>query len=362
MPSTTLVGLDVGSTSVRAVEATVSKDSSVVGNFGRVDLPRGAVVAGVIKDDKAVTAALRQLWSTYHFGTRDVALGVTHQQVVVREVRVANLPPKELRQALPFLVRDQLPLPVDEAVIDFHPLEDPGKNETVSGLIVAAPKLAVIATVKAVEAAGLHVAQVDLSVFAALRAAAHLAEDTEALVDLGADATNIVIHVDGTPKVVRTVPRGGTEITSMLATRLGISHADAEQLKCRYGVSGVSADPNWTLPRHGAAGEFDSDESAEVVAEALRPLINEIRSSFAYFSTTHPGVPVRRLALVGGAALLPGLADELTKQLGVQAFLSDPLQRVDTLRRGKQQDAAGDLLSLHRSSAAVSIGLTLGAA
>lgn len=344
MPATTLVGLDIGSTSIRAVEATIAKDRPVINNFGQALLQPGAVVGGVIKDDRAVTSALRQLWAAQKFATRSVALGVTHQQVVVREIDVTNLPPKELRQALPFLVRDVLPLPVDQALLDFYPLEDePGKarSDTLHGLLVAAPKEPVIETVRAVENAGLHVASVDLACFAALRASAHLARDTEALLDIGANGTNIIVHTDSTPKIVRTVPRGGAEVTRMLALRLAVSEGDAETIKCRVGLR-----------------EDDSPESAEVVAEAIRPLITEIRSSFNYFAQANPGQRIRRLALVGGAALLPGLPEALTDELGVPTFLSDPLQRVHDLRKGGRHDVLGRF----RSSAAVSIGLTLGAA
>jgi type IV pilus assembly protein PilM len=339
--TTTLVGLDIGSTSIRAVEASLSKDRPVINNFGQAILPAGAVVGGVLKDDRAVTSALRQLWASHAFATKQVVLGVTHQQVVVREIDVANLPPKELRQALPFLVRDVLPLPADQALLDFYPLDKQPKGESVHGLLIAAPKDPVIVTVRAVEAAGLHVAHVDLSCFAALRASAHLAHDSEALLDIGANGTNIVVHTDGTPKVVRTVPRGGAEITKMLATRLGVPNAEAETIKCRVGLN-----------------EEEHDESAEIIEEALRPLVTEIRSSFNYFASANPGHRVKRLALVGGAALLPGLPDLLTEELGVPAFLSDPLQRVHDLRKGGRHDVLGRF----RSSAAVSIGLTLGAA
>jgi type IV pilus assembly protein PilM len=341
VPAPTLVGLDIGSTSIRAVEAALTKDRPVINQFGQAVLPAGAVTAGVVKDPGAVTTALRQLWSSHSFATKDVALGVTHQQVVVREIDVAHLPPKEFRQALPFLVRDVLPLPLDQAVIDFYPLDSEPRGDTVHGLLVAAPKDPVLDTVRAVENAGLHVRHVDLSCFAALRASAHLAHDTEALLDIGANGTNIIVHTDGTPKIVRTVPRGGAELTKVLATRLGVAAAEAEAIKCRVGLV---AD--------------DGDESAEILGEALRPLITEIRSSFSYFASSHPGERVRRLALVGGAALLPGLPERLTSELGVPAFLSDPLQRVQDLRKGGRHDVLGRF----RSSAAVSIGLTLGAA
>lgn len=77
MPATTLVGLDIGSTSIRALEATIAKDRPVINNFGHVPLPPGAVVNGVARDDRAVTAALRQLWAAQTFSTKDVVLGIT---------------------------------------------------------------------------------------------------------------------------------------------------------------------------------------------------------------------------------------------------------------------------------------------
>jgi type IV pilus assembly protein PilM len=261
--------------------------------------------------------------------------------VIVREIDVSNLPAKDLKQALPFLVRDVLPLPVDQALLDFYPLEQPGSADTVHGLLIAAPKEAVIDTVRAVEAANLHVVRVDLACFAALRAAAHLNHDTEAVVDIGANGTTIVIHTDGTPNIVRTIPRGGAEVTKMLALRLGMSAAEAETLKCRVGL---------------VRGE--GPESAEVTAEAIRPLVSELRHSLNYFASANPDRRVTRLALVGGAAMLPGLTEVLTQQLGVPAYLSDPMQRVTDPRRGGRHDVLGRF----RSSAAVSIGLTLGAA
>jgi type IV pilus assembly protein PilM len=339
--ATTLIGLDIGSTSIRAVEATIGKDRPVISNFGQAFLPPGAVVGGVVKDDKAVTSALRQLWTSQGFGTKSVVLGVSHQQVIVREFEVSNLPPKELHQALPFLVRDIMPLPVEQAVLDFYPLETPGSKDTVRGLVIAAPKEAVLNTVRAVEDAGLRVAHVDLACFAALRAAAHLANDTEALLDIGANGTNIIVHTDGIPMIVRTVPRGGAEITTMMASRLGLSSAEAEALKCRVGLNAE-----------------ENPDSAEVIIEAIRPLVTEIRGSFNYFAAAHPDTRIKRLALVGGAALLRGLPEMLTTELGLPTFLSDPLQRTNDLRKGGRHDSLGRF----RSSAAVSIGLTLGAA
>jgi type IV pilus assembly protein PilM len=340
MASTNLIGLDIGSVSIRAVETARGKDGPVIVNFGEVPLPEGAVQAGVINDEKAVTAALRELWASAKFRGREVVLGVTNPQTVVREMSVANLPEREMRRSLPFQVRDMLPLPVDKSLLDFYPLETAGDNKTVRGLLIAAPKEAVLAAVHAIEQAGLHVARVDLASFALLRAASYLDEQIEAIVDIGAHATSVIVHHDGAPLIVRTLPRGGTEITERIAARIGATVPEAEAIKCRVGL----------LDEGGP-------DTAAVVREAIRPLINEIRSSFTYLTTGDRHTRVARVALSGGGAQLPGLVDALREQLDLDVVITDPMMRVHERRRSKRPGP--DRL---RSAAAVCIGLTLGAA
>lgn len=340
MATSTLIGLDIGSMSIRAVETRRGKDEQSIVAFGQVPLPVGTVQGGVIQDDKIVTAALRHLWANTKFRGRTVVLGVTNPQVVVREMAVLNLPAKEMRSSLPFQVRDVLPLPVEKSLLDFYPLENPGSNENVRGLLIAAPKEPITIAIGAVERAGLYVARVDLASFALLRATSLLDSQVEAIVDIGAQSTSVIVHVDGTPLIVRTVPRGGAEITERIAERLNIDPAEAETLKCRVGL------------------RRDNDpETATAVDDAVRPLINELRSSFTYLASGERQSRVTRVALSGGGSMLPGLTDAIAEQLDVQAVVANPVVRLRDVRRGRQ-----DELSRFRSSAAVSIGLTLGAA
>ncbi|HET9516408.1 MAG TPA: type IV pilus assembly protein PilM [Actinoplanes sp.] len=340
MATTNPIGLDIGSSSIRAVEVRRSKEDHSLINFGQAPLPPGAVAGGVLQDPGAVTAALRQLWATCRFGTKHVTLGVTNPQLVVREMSVSNLPAKELRKSLPFQVRDMLPLAVDRSVLDFHPLEEPGDSPTVRGLLIAMPKEAVLLVVDAVERAGLHVSGVDLASFALLRAASRLDSQVEAIVDIGAQVTSVVVHADGEPLIVRTVPRGGAEITEAIATRMGISTTEAEALKCRFGLHGD--------------GRPDTPGAA---TDAVRPLVNEIRSSFTYLASGERQKRVTRLSLCGGSALMPGLAEHLQEQLSVSVMFADNAARLRDTRRARQRGFDSFV-----PSAAVSIGLTLGAA
>ncbi|GAA2514324.1 type IV pilus assembly protein PilM [Pilimelia columellifera] len=340
MAAETPIGLDIGAMSIRAVETARGKDGLAVSHFGIAPLPPGSMRAGVVVDQPVVSAALRKLWSQTKFRSRDVVLGISNPQIVVREMVVTNLPPRELKQSLPFQVRDSLPLPVERSLLDFFPLEDAGDRKTVRGLLIAAPKDAVLSEVKAAAKAGLKVVRVDLASFALLRSSSRLDHQVEALVDIGAQTTTVVVHLDGVPRIVRSVPRGGAEITEAIVARFGVSAEEAEALKCRVG-----------LQLH------EGPEVAELIRESLRPLVNEIRSSFTYLTAGDQTTTVRRISLTGGGAQLAGLVETLRVQLEMDVILADPIMRLTRPSRGKH-----DSLDRSRSSAAVSIGLSLGAA
>ncbi|WP_305789610.1 type IV pilus assembly protein PilM [Symbioplanes lichenis] len=334
------IGLDIGSSSIRAVEVRRAKDEFNLSNFGQIPLPPGTMQGGVLTDAVAVTSALKQLWAACKFNTKHVLLGMTNPQLVVREMTVSNLPQKEMRRSLPFQVRDMLPLAVERSLLDFRPLEDPGTSPTVRGLLVAMPKDAVMELVQAVEKAGLHVVNVDLASFALLRAASRLDAQVEALVDIGAEVTSVVVHADGEPLIVRTVPRGGAEITESIATRLGIPAPEAEALKCRFGLHGDGR-----------------PDTATAASDAIRPLINELRSSFTYLASGERQKQVTRVALCGGSALMPGLAEHVQKELGVSVMYADSAARLRDTRKARERGFDSFV-----PAAAVSIGLTLGAA
>ncbi|WP_030176852.1 type IV pilus assembly protein PilM [Spirillospora albida] len=343
MATTTLIGLDIGSTAVRAVETGRGRSGPSLVRSGAAPLPPGAVRGGVVQDDKAVTQALRHLWSTAGFRSRKVVLGVTSPQVVVRDTTVPDLPAAQRRAALPLQVRDPLPLPLEESVLDFHPLAEPDADRQVRGMLIAAPKQTLLTAVHAAERAGLHVARVDLAAFALVRGVSWLDGRVEAIVDIGDHITSMIVHEDGVPLIVRALPRGGAEITAAIAARLGISAADAEDLKRRAGLD--AADP----------------AAAEAVEAAVTPLAREIHSSFAYLSAGERNVQVGRLVLAGGGAALPGLARTLGAQLRLDVRYADPAVRLrgaaDRSRRG--QDALENL-DRFGPAAAIAVGLTLG--
>src|SRR3954467_2358340 len=245
MPRRTAIGLDIGTSVVRAVELSYGRSGTTLERFGQLVLPPGAVLDGQVVDQDAVAACVRKLWHATNLSHKDVVLGVANQRVIVRQLELPWLPKAELRSSLAFQVQDLLPLPVDQTVLDFFPLEeitDSTGNRTLKGLLVAAARETVLANVRCAEEAGLRVESVALTPFAVLRSLGRQtgAEvETEALIDIGARVTNIVVHSAGVPRFVRILLIGGQDVTGAVAQPLGGPLAQAEVLKQQAGRVGV---------------------------------------------------------------------------------------------------------------------------
>ena len=336
------IGVDIGATAVRAAVVSPGvvdgRPVATLHDCGMVALPPGVVVDGVVREQSAVTNALKQLWREHKLQGKRIVLGIANPQILVRDMQMPGMPADQRAKALPFRAREVVAMPMDQVILDFAALgePDPDTNQQ-NGLLVATPHQPVLAAVEAAEKAGLSVARVDLSSFGTLRAAADERLRVEAVIDIGADLTTIVIHDHGIPKLVRSVAQGGRHLTEALADKLRIDHQQAELAKIHEGL--VGEDP----------------AVSRALNESVRPLITEIRSSINYY-TANDGSPLERISLTGGAAGLRGLPGLLSAQLGVPTDVVDPMRRVRVAGTPRPNRA------LPVRPTAVAVGLAMGAA
>lgn len=348
--SRTAIGLDIGTSAVRAAELSFGKSGVTLQRLGQVALPDGAVREGEVVDAPAVVAALRQLWSRTGLSHKDVVVGVANQRVVVRSVDLPWMPLAELRTSLHLQVQDLLPMPVEAAVLDFHPLDevvDAAGARQLRGLLVAAARDMVTGNVRAVESAGLRVRCVDLTSFAVLRAMgrAGVADyELEALVDVGAKVTNIVVHSGGVPRFVRILLMGGQDATDAVADELGLGQAEAELLK-------LDVDPVGSADTTG-------QRAVRAVDQVAAGFVDEVRGSLEYFATSSGTGPVSRVVLSGGGSLLRGLAARITATTGLPVHLGDPMNGLLMGRTGLSDRQ----LHAVRPLAAVPVGLAMAVA
>ena len=347
-----MVGLDIGTSSVRAAQLSRGRAGVTLERFGQVALPPGAVRDGEVADPDAVAGAVRELWTSARFGTRTVVVGVANRKVVVRQVDLPWLPGDELRRSLAFSVQDVLPMPVEQAILDLHPLEEytgEGGARTVRALLVAAAREMVDATLLAVARAGLRPALLDLNGFAVLRSQAHAASrlgsvHAEALVDVGAAVTNIVVHQGGVPRFVRILLMGGADVTEAVAERLGVPLEQAEAIKQEAGMIAAASDPG-----------HPADRAIEATGSAL---VEEVRGSLDYYLAQPGAVRIERVVLSGGGALLAGLPGRLAAATRLPVDAARPMQLLRPGRTGLTEDQLAQLEPV----AAVPVGLALDAA
>jgi type IV pilus assembly protein PilM len=348
MAGRTAIGLDIGTSVVRAVELSVGRGGLTLERFGQVVLPDGAVRDGEVVDPEPVAHCVRQLWSATGFSHKKVVMGVANQRVIVRQLELPWMPHEELRASLPFQVQDFLPMPTDQAVLDFYPLEERAQAagaRTLHGLLVAAARDTVLANVSGAERAGLSVTAVDLTSFAVLRALGKqtgMQVETEALIDVGARITNIVVHSCGVPKFVRILLMGGQDVTDAVADGLGIATGEAEALKQQVSL---------------AASEQELAVVKRAVSTTAQDFVEEIRGSLDYYVASNPAFPVERILVSGGGSRLDGLVERLSAATRILVLPADPLSAVKIGRTGLDPEQ----IEFVKPLAAVPVGLALGA-
>lgn len=323
--SSSIVGVDIGSTGIRAVELQdASKSRPRILRFAEAQVPEGAVVRGEVLEPLTVAAALKRMWVTSRFTSKRVVLGMGNQNVLARDYSVPLISHERIRESLPFHVQDMLPVPVADALLDFYPaVEARGESGPMAdGLLIAAIKQAVVANVTAVEHARLRPAEVDLIPFALARLllAPPRVAGMAAVVDFGASCTTIVAAIDGIPRFMRMIPSGGADITEALRVQLEVDAPRAENLKRTVGLDGPVDSP-------------ETQRAREIIAHQVDELIRGIRNTVNYVSTTIPRHPITHLYLCGGGSQLSGIEHMLTSMTGVRSSFVDPFLGVAVSRK-----------------------------
>ncbi|MCW2966389.1 MAG: pilM [Solirubrobacteraceae bacterium] len=344
-----LVGLDIEPGAVRAVQARVENGVLVVERSASAPLEPGIIRDGEVADPVALAGTLRALFDEHKLDRR-VRIGVANQQIVVRNLM---LPPidagRELDTAIRFMAGEELPMPVDQAVLDHVVL---GRVDTPAGprtrvLLVAARRSMIEPLLAAVRAAGLRPEGIDLSAFAMVRA-------------LRAPTDGVVVHlgVGGVVNLVATrageclftrVIGGGIEAMAIeLAERLAVSITEA-----RTALREASLVPSDGEPAEGteevaaaspAAAQLAHDAET-VLRDGVRRLAGEIRNSIDFHirpetGSDAAGSEVDQVLLAGPAASIAGFADALSERLGLPVGVPG-VGGVDAADRGLYAVAAG---------------------
>lgn len=327
--SKTIIGLDIGSTSVRAAQVSVSGKKVKVSKVAEVPLARGIVVDGDIRDPEALAESVQDLWQEGKFSSRTVQVGISGKSTIVRQVDLPFEDPETFRDALPLRVADELPIDPDELTLDYHPLNEftDGDARMQRCLIVGAHNITVESLADAIAEAKLRISRVDYAPFGLIRLAHMLAGkpeipteenpegwDCDVVVDVGTHATTVAIHYHSRPLFIRTVDGGGEALTRAISEKLAISMDDAFELQRQVQVSPEEVDA-----KSRKIIEF-------ITAAMVSGLVQVVRESVDFFrgaSALMAGV--KTVYAAGGGTLIPGYAERLASELAAPVQALDPI-------------------------------------
>jgi len=383
------VGLDLGRSSITAARLRYQTGGSQLLQVAMDSFPEGLIHEGEVKDVEALAFAIKDFWKTHKIKGKKVSLGLANQKVVARTLEFPLIDEKELRSAIEFQAQDYIPIPIEEAVFDFLVLgrfTDEEGIEKQKVLVVAAQKDMVMDFINAVKRARLGIAGIDLQAFAMIRVLAPTsfldqgpADEAVAIANIAADVTNLVVVVTGEPQFTRIIAFGGDDFTKAVQDLQGIPFIEAEELKARVGlaepgtnVEGQKGGTGWLPeekpPETGRGGEapgapqmpeepstseepsmsketeetgwpagppIEAESEAETMANIRRTLeltadalAEELRRSLDYFMSQEQAVPIGRLVLSGGGAMLKNLEAHLSQIFPFPVEVGNPMLRV----------------------------------
>jgi type IV pilus assembly protein PilM len=336
-----IVGVDIEAGSVAAAELRVNGSAELVAAAVQPLAP-GAFHEGEVSDPDSVAAALKSLFAEHKLGKR-VRLGVGNQRVVVRTVRLPAIEdPKEMEAAIRFQAQEQIPMPLDQAVLEHQVVggvaAEEGKTPQVDVIVVAARRDMVSALVAPIRAAGLEPVGVDLAAFGMIRALAGVGaeaaagdavDDAATQPDAAATAVETAVLYCNVGDVMNlAVARGRSCLFTRVAT------AGLQGIAARLGGErALSAEHATQWIAHTGLDEplEQIDGDPEIVSAARRALedgvtslVDELRLSLDYYGAQESAVPVGRIVLSGPGSAVPGLAERMQAGLGLPISVARP--------------------------------------
>lgn len=334
--SRNMVGVDIGTSRVKIVELT-SRGDDVELSRAAVELaPPDAIRDGKIVSPELVAEVIQRGLARGRMKPGEVVAAIAGQGVVVRHVRFPRMPEEELREAIKWEGEKYIPIPIDEAVVDFEVIDgysQPDETE-MEVMLVAAPRKLVDSHVRAIELAGLTPIAIDVQPFTVLRALRYEPKagglpangrSATAYVDIGAGTTDILIAQGERLRFTRIIPMGGNAFTSAIGDKLGISFEEAEAIKIEKGKVCVDGYSEPCANRE----EQDISDAIEGVAADIAL---DIRRSLDYHDLQLEGRSkdsgVTSVVLTGGASVMEGLDHYLENELGLATTMGDPLKTI----------------------------------
>jgi len=319
--SKSIIGLDIGSSSVKAVEILrrgKGKDFELT-HLGVAPLPAEAIVQGAFLNSSAIVDAIREAVEKAKIKTKHVAAAVSGHSVIVKRVSLPAMTREELDEQIRWEAEQYIPFDVNEVNLDFQILDDQGGEGQMDVLLVAAKKDLIDDYVQVISEAGLTPAVVDVAAFAVENSYEAnydvRGDQVVALVNIGAQVVNINVIAGGIPTFTRDITTAGNQYTEEIQKALSISFDEAERIK----LGGR---------REEDAQEVVPHEVEQAMQSVTDTVIGEIGRSLDFYGATSAESRIEKVFLAGGSAKVAGFKEAFQERTGHNVEILNPLNRM----------------------------------
>jgi type IV pilus assembly protein PilM len=347
-----VVGLKIGASQVAAAYVVNKGGAPRLLRIARAALPAGVVVGGELRDPEQLAGALKALFRKNKLPQTCVRLGIANNRIGVRTIEISGIDDEgQLANAVRFRAQEALPIPLDEAVLDYRILADTVDEQGVRNcrvLLVVAHRELVERYVSACRKAGLKLIGIDLEAFGLLRAVANPAEAPQSdaavvCLAIGHDRSTLAVSDGRFCEFTRVLAWGGSDLDVAVARTLDLTPAVAEPLKRELagGETGETA----------GLDAAQADEARAAMAAELRSFARELVGSLRFYQEQPNSLGIGEIMISGGASATGGLASELARLIGIPVRVADPLARIRVPRK---------LKSLNGSTGSLAVAVGLG--
>src|SRR6184192_4353021 len=338
-----MVGVDIGSSSVKAVELQGKNGDFQLLSLGYESLEPDSVVDGQIMELNSVSNAISNIFNEHKIKTNRVAAGVNGHSVIVKNIVLPLMSSAELQESFAWHAEEHIPFDITDVTLDYHVT---GTTDDAIHVLMAACKRDKVANLKqAIQLAGKQPAVIDVDAFA-LQNCYELNYDpqpdqTVALLNIGASTTNINILSGIRSVFTRDASFGGNQYTSLLQKELGLTFEQAERVKRG-------------MPLREGIEQREIEPILETVSDMLAL---EIQKTMDFYRATveDGGVAVEKILVSGGGSKLAGLIDFLAKQFEIPVEIFDPFRKIKVDSRGFDPEYMREVIP----EMAIAVGLAL---
>ena len=326
-----LVGVKIGASGISAARVVRDGNRLELLDLVREPLQRGVVVAGEVRDATALAAALARMFDVHRLPKKAVRLGISNNRIGVRIIEVSGvMDAKQLENAIRFRAQEVLPIALEDAVLDYQQLSESvnADGELVRRvLLVVAYRDLIDRYVVAFKEAGVRLIGIDLEAFGLLRAlipnrAGERSDAAHVVVSIGHERSTFAVSDGHVCEFTRVLEWGGSTLDVAIARQLNLAPSEAEPIKHSLTLDGSEHPllPGVTQEQVTTAGD--------IVRRQLQTFARELVSSLQYYQNQPDSLGIGDIVITGGTSLLPGLAGELQRLIGVSVRVGDPFERV----------------------------------